>query len=104
MADNLRSREIRWMLLAGLREKRRIGAAQSGGWLSELMILEVMNVQGYELTLDEIKDELEYLIDKKTAEKQKVGVRVNKYRITAIGVDVIDGQIKIAGIGVSAGK
>jgi len=98
------SRDIRWLLLSIMHEARKAGKAQRGGWLNQLMLQEILSVQGYDLTAEEMKDELEYLIDKDCAEKQKIGMRLNKYRILARGIDALQGQEKIPGIGIIAGK
>lgn len=71
------------------------------------MLREIMSVQGYDLAEDELKDHCEYLIDKGCAEKKKIGEKppyLNKYKILAKGIDVLEGQEKIAGIGISAGR
>jgi len=98
------SRDIRWLLLSIMHEARKAGKAQRGGWLNQLMLQEILSVQGYDLTAEEMKDELEYLIDKGCAAKERIDTRMNKYRILATGIDALNGEIKIPGIGIIAGK
>ena len=92
MDAKYRSREIRWLLLQILHEARKSGTAQKSGWLNQLMAQELLSVQGYDLPVEEMKDHLEYLLDKGCVEKVKVGDRppqISKYRILARGIDAL---------------
>ena len=108
MDRKYRNREIRWLFLHELRAARLAGKTQSGGWLNHLMMRKLLSLQGYDLSDEELRDCAIYLQDNTIgcAEDKKIGEKapyIYKYRITARGVQVLEGEIKVRGIGIYAG-
>jgi hypothetical protein len=97
------SREIRRMILEILHEARKAALTESGGYLNHLMLQELMSVQGYDLSTEDLKDYCIYLFDNEIGciDMVKLGKTppyVYKYRITAKGVRVLEGDEIIKGI------
>jgi hypothetical protein len=91
------------MILEILHEARKAGQTEREGFLNHLMLRELMSVQGYDLSSEELKDYCIYLVDGEIGciEMVRLGKTppyVYKYRITAKGVRVLEGDEIIKGI------
>ena len=102
---NIEAKNIRWLILAILHEKRRTGHAESGGWLALPVLRKLLDMQGYPLSIDELKDYCVYLADVEIGclEAKREGMAAPytyKYRITAKGVRAVDYEEVVPGVGI----
>lgn len=102
---NIEAKNVRWLILTILHEKRRAGKAESGGWLRLDVLRKLLDMQGYALSVDELKDYCVYLDDDEIGcvETKKDGVAAPytyKYRITAKGVRAVDYEESVPGVGI----
>lgn len=102
----MHSRNIRYLLLLILREQRRLGKAESGGWLAEILLRRLLANQGYPLEIHDLRDYMVYLQDREigcteTKKENDLPPFLYKYRITAKGVRALEGDQKVPGIGLS---
>lgn len=109
MKPNIEAKNIRWLILTILHEKRRAGKAESGGWLKLEVLRKLLDMQGHALSVDELKDYCVYLNDSEIAciEIQRDGHSAPytyKYRITAKGVRAVDYEEIVPGVGIYSAK
>ena len=106
MEETITKRNIRWLALMILREQRRRGKAESGGWLRESLLRKLLAAQGYDLSTLDLREYMIYLQDPEIGctETRKDGDTppyVYKYRLTAKGIRAVDEEEKVPGIGIN---
>lgn len=105
MADPSKDRDVRWLILSILHEARKIGRAESGGWLQLPVLRKLLDTHGRALTELELRDYCVYLSDPEIAclEIQKKGQSapyIYRYRVTAKGVRAISYEETVPGVGI----
>ena len=98
MDERFQNRSIRRQILHVLHDMA------AGAWLNLPTLREILAIRGDSLTLLDVRRHCYYLADKEIAcveleEIEEGGQNMYRYRVTARGTRVVEGEEKVPGIG-----